>query len=380
MSNDGKGFTFRAEDDGAGELMIYDYIGFGGVEAKAVNDALRAAKGLREITVRINSPGGIVFDGVAIYNSLKRSAQKVKVIVDGIAASAASIIAMAGDEIVMGGGSFMMIHQASGLTIGTSNDHAQTADVLEKMDGELAAIYAKRSGKDRAAIIEMMNAETWFTAEEAVDEGFADYADNTETEPENYYDKDTMTMFNYQNVPAELIARLTLAASATAQAPRSITPTIAGGTNEPEAADSTKGESEMAEENKNEPEPVAAPIVEAVAEVVTPTEPERIPATLAEIKAECPECDAAFIVAQLEAQATADEARKAWMNILLERAKAAKQTPGVEPVKTTRDGIAGDIAPEDAGEDRDGAAHLARAKAYQAEHKCGIAEALKKTQ
>lgn len=130
-----------------------------------------------ELEVHINSPGGAVWDGLAIMNSLKRHRARVTVIVDGLAASAASIVAMAGDEVVMAEGAQMMIHQAAGGAWGTAEFLRDTAVVLDKIDGNMAGIYARRAGGTREEWLELMRLETWYDADEAVAAGLADRAD-----------------------------------------------------------------------------------------------------------------------------------------------------------------------------------------------------------
>jgi len=155
--------------DGAGgvtEILLYDEIGWYGVTAKDFVLALAQA-GDGPVHLRINSPGGDVFDGMAIYNALRAHPAPVTVTVDGIAASAASFIAMAGQTIAMAETSMLMIHNAWGLVIGNRLDMLETAAVMEKIDGQLAAIYAGRSGKPVGDFAAMMDAETWFTASEA---------------------------------------------------------------------------------------------------------------------------------------------------------------------------------------------------------------------
>lgn len=166
--------SVRAAANGAPtEILLYDEIGFWGVTAKDFVLAL-AGVGDGEIIVRINSPGGDVFDGLAIYNALKARSSAVHVVVDGIAASAASFIAMAGTDITMAEQSMLMIHNAWGIVIGDRNDMLETAGIMEKVDGQLAAIYAARSGKPVAEIAAMLDAETWFTSTEAKDAGLCD--------------------------------------------------------------------------------------------------------------------------------------------------------------------------------------------------------------
>lgn len=125
------------------------------------------------IHLRINSPGGDVFDARAIATAITQHKSTVVAHVDGLAASAASYIAIAADEVEMAPGSFLMIHKAWTFAFGNSEDLLSTAALLEKIDGSLAADYAKKTGKSNAQIEDWMSAETWFTAEEAVTEGFA---------------------------------------------------------------------------------------------------------------------------------------------------------------------------------------------------------------
>ncbi len=166
-------YRFRATAEGA-ELSIHDEIGAHGVSAKAFLADLGTLPDKAPLTLRLNSPGGSVFDAVAIYNALRRHAGKVTVTIDGIAASAASYIAMAGDEIVMPENAFLMIHDPSGLVMGTSADMRAMAEALDKIGAALIRGYAARSGKAEDEIARLMAAETWFDAAEAVEAGFAD--------------------------------------------------------------------------------------------------------------------------------------------------------------------------------------------------------------
>jgi ATP-dependent protease ClpP protease subunit len=156
---------------GAVEMLVMGEIGWD-VTAEGVLAALNEADGA-DITIRINSPGGSAFDGFAILNILGRYEGKVSVVVEAVAASAASIIAMAGHEIVMAPASFMMIHNSMGATLGNTSDHEATIEVLRRIDDTMANIYADRTGKPVAEIKTMMAAESWLTAEEAVAAGFA---------------------------------------------------------------------------------------------------------------------------------------------------------------------------------------------------------------
>lgn len=158
------------------ELYLYDEIGpayWGLIDAKMVIDALEEFKGQR-VVVRINSPGGSVFEANAIYNALSRHPGGVDVEIDALAASAASYIAMAGKRIGIAENAMMMIHNAWTIAIGNANDLRETAALLDKMDATITDMYAARSGTDREQIASWSAAETWFTAKEAVEAGLAD--------------------------------------------------------------------------------------------------------------------------------------------------------------------------------------------------------------
>ena len=168
--------------DADATISIFDVIGEdgwtgGGVTAKRISAALRSI-GNRDVIVRINSPGGDMFEGIAIYNLLRTHPAKVTVEVLGWAASAASIIAMAGDVIRMGLGSFMMVHNAWGLVIGNRHDLREAASLFDGFDAAIADIYQARTGMDRVGIERLMDAETFMTAAQAVEYGFADAVDD----------------------------------------------------------------------------------------------------------------------------------------------------------------------------------------------------------
>jgi ATP-dependent protease ClpP protease subunit len=159
-------------------LQIFDQIGedwFGGsgISAKAFSDALQSV-GPGPLVVEINSPGGNVWDGLAIYNMLRGRQAPVTTRVVGIAASIASIIALAGDTVEMADASLFMIHDPSGMVAGTSDDMRKMANALDQHAEILAGIYTKRTGKTSAQIRAAMTAETWFTAQEAIQFGLAD--------------------------------------------------------------------------------------------------------------------------------------------------------------------------------------------------------------
>ena len=156
-----------------------------GVTAKRIAGALRNI-GPKDVTVNINSPGGDVFEGLAIYNLLREHKAKVTVKVLGIAASVASIIAMAGDEVQVPMAGFIMIHNTSVIAMGDRHDLREFADVMDGFDAVFADVYAARSGMEAKAIGKLMDKETWFSGKEAVEKGFADSllsADQVDRDP-----------------------------------------------------------------------------------------------------------------------------------------------------------------------------------------------------
>lgn len=170
------GFTLRGEGTDTLDLDVYDVIGehWGeGVRAKDVRAALRSAQDAKTIKLKLNTMGGDIFEGLAMYNGLKSHGARVIVEVDGIAASMGSILAMAGDEIIVPKSAWVMIHNPWGFGIGSSEDLRDHADLLDKQKETLVNIYAERTGQKPADIRKWMDAETWMTGDEAVELGFA---------------------------------------------------------------------------------------------------------------------------------------------------------------------------------------------------------------
>ncbi|WP_417624952.1 head maturation protease, ClpP-related [Paremcibacter congregatus] len=174
---------------GAGNIEMYDIIGEdpwtgGGITAASVAESLRSAS---DVTVSINSPGGDFFEGIAIYNLLRAHPHKVTVNVVGLAASAASVIAMAGDEIRVARAGFIMIHNAWSIAIGNRHDFMSVSKTLEKFDSQMAELYAARAEIDPSVAAQFMDDETWLSGESAIDQGFADSflaADDVVTDPD----------------------------------------------------------------------------------------------------------------------------------------------------------------------------------------------------
>jgi ATP-dependent Clp protease protease subunit len=180
-----KRYEIQQKDDEA-TIYLYDVIDpYWGVSASQFVKDLAALKA-KTIHLRINSPGGDVFDGRAIATAIAQHPAKMIAHVDGLAASAASYVAIAAAEVEMAPGSFLMIHKAWTVAYGNADDLVATAGVLEKIDASLVADYAKHTGKSEEQIATWMAEETWFSAEEAVSEGFAHrVAEDTAEKPKD---------------------------------------------------------------------------------------------------------------------------------------------------------------------------------------------------
>ncbi len=161
-------YRIKAQADGPTLLHIYDEIGYFGVTAQDMVTELAQITG--DLEVHLNTPGGEVFDGIAIYGALKQRDGLVTVIVDSLAASVGSVIAMAASpgNLVMAKNATMMIHDGFGLAIGNAADMRQMADVLDKASDNIASIYADRTGQPAAQWREAMRAESWYVGQEAV--------------------------------------------------------------------------------------------------------------------------------------------------------------------------------------------------------------------
>lgn len=169
----------RASGEGQGNIIeMYDNIGYdwwtdGGITAKSVSDQLRRMRG-QDVEIRINSPGGDMFEGIAIYNVLREHDGEILVKIMGMAASAASIIAMAGDTIKIGAASFIMIHNCWVIALGNRHELRETADWLAPFDQAMADVYAARTNQDVQDIVKWMDSETYMSGTTAIERGFAD--------------------------------------------------------------------------------------------------------------------------------------------------------------------------------------------------------------
>jgi len=288
----------------AAEVLIYDQIGEDwwtgeGVTAKQFAADLKALGPRKLLDVRINSSGGSVYDGFAIYNSIKNFGARVRVHVDGFALSIASVVAMAGDEINVAENGHLMLHNPSGFARGDAGEMRKTALILDSLADQIAGVYAARSGQSIDAVKAMMDAETWLGASAAKEKGFA-----TAIAPNKQF-TNRFDLSRFRNVPTD--------ASRWALATGPI-------------------------ENEGEP------IMSETSKVTPPVDG---PANFDELKTCCVGADAVFLCSQLESQATIKQATAAWMaeqqkrialanqqtadaKAAAEEAKAKLAKPGVE--------------------------------------------------
>lgn len=201
--NAGTGIPLSVVKNEAGiEVQIYDLIDpWWGVSAKSFADAIKGA-GASPLTVRLNSPGGDVFEGRAIASLIRAHQGPTVAIVDGLAASAASTIAVAAKSLTMAKGSFLMVHRSWAWAMDNAEGLRTLAGLLEKIDGSIAGDYVAKSGASRAQAEAWMEAETWFTADEAVAAKLADAVGETEAQLKPF------NLKAFDNPPAALLARL----------------------------------------------------------------------------------------------------------------------------------------------------------------------------
>lgn len=167
-------FRMQAKEDQTVDIYIYDEIGGWGISARRFTEDLISLGNLSHINLHIHSPGGEVFDGIAIYNQLKNHSATITVYIDGLAASMASVIAMVGDTVIMPKNAMMMIHKPWGVSWGDANDMREYADLLDKLENVLIPAYVAKTGKTTEEITAMLEQETWLDGDECVEQGFAD--------------------------------------------------------------------------------------------------------------------------------------------------------------------------------------------------------------
>lgn len=254
------------------DVLVYERIGNSlfedGITAKQFAEDLKAAGQVDLINLRINSPGGSVFEGMGIYTTLKSHKARVVAHVDGVAASMASVVAMSGDEIRMADGALMMIHDPRAGISGTSGEMRKQADFLDKVQDQIAGIYAERTGKPIDEIKTMMAATTWMDAAEAKANGFA-----------NHVTKGAKIAANFDSLIDEIPDRFK--DRIVCETPPAATP---------------QGAIPMSETAKVE---------------ILPAGP--IAASLAQLEASCTGADEKFLLSQIRASATLAQAQSAWM-------------------------------------------------------------------
>jgi ATP-dependent protease ClpP protease subunit len=205
-----KFYKITAKSADEADISIYGDIGesmWGEETVSAANfkKELDALGSVSVLNISINSPGGSVFDGLAIYNMLSRHSAKKVITIDGLAASAASFIAMAGDTIIIPKNAFMMIHRASTWAWGNADDLSKAIALLQSIDNNLIDIYSKRCKKSKKKVREMLDAETWMDGAEAVELGFADVLEEQVNVAASIGD----TFANrYKNIPQNLILHI----------------------------------------------------------------------------------------------------------------------------------------------------------------------------
>ena len=196
----------RTGDDKVAVLRFYDPVdswgGDFGMSAKELASALDdLPDSVEEIRLHINSPGGEVFEGIAVLNALRDHDARVVAVVDGLAASAASFIACGADEGVMARNSEMMIHDAWGLCVGNAQDMRELAEDLDRLSDNIASVYAEKAGGTVAEWRAAMSRETWYSAEEAVAAGLADRVDSKAKEAANSFDLSIFTYAGRKEAP-----------------------------------------------------------------------------------------------------------------------------------------------------------------------------------
>lgn len=199
-------FDIKARGKSA-EIFIYEDIGddyFGGISGNAFAKELRDLGNVENIDVRLNSMGGSVFEGLTIYNLLRDNPARVNTHIDGMAASIASVIAMAGDTVSIAENAFMMIHKPWAPKMGDADEHRALADQLDKVESSIANAYTRHSQESPESIQEKMQAETWFDAQEALAFGLAT---EIRADTQAIAARGDFSKFPYKHVPQRFVAR-----------------------------------------------------------------------------------------------------------------------------------------------------------------------------
>lgn len=201
-----KSLTIRMKSDDMAEVLLYDAIGEdpffgGGISAKTFREQIKGIKAPK-MNLRVNSPGGDVFEAGAMIAALDEFNGEISVDIDGLAASAASYIVMAGDKIRLGANAMMMIHNPHGFVMGTADDMRSTAEILDKVKGQIIDAYQRKSSSSRKQLSTWMDAETWFTGQQAIDAGLADEVTEPVRVAALLQHGSILAKFKYKHVPA----------------------------------------------------------------------------------------------------------------------------------------------------------------------------------
>jgi len=198
-----KWFEIKNATEESADVYIYDVVGdpWVGLDSATVVKQLNELK-TKKISLRINSPGGLVFDGMAIYNAIARHPAEVTTYIDGLAASIASVIALAGKRVVIAENAMMMIHEPWSYAVGNSAQLRKEADVLDQIRETIINVYETRTGENRDVIAKLMADETWFTAKEAVAAKLADEV-TTGMKAAACFD---LSVFGYTKAPAPAVS------------------------------------------------------------------------------------------------------------------------------------------------------------------------------
>lgn len=317
-------------EDGTAEIYIYDsiYKSFWGesIDAEAVQGWLAELANTEKITVRLNSPGGSVFEGQTIYSLLASARQEIVCQIDGLCASIATVIASAGSRVLMAEHGLYMIHDPMGMAWGDSAAMRKTAELLDKVKKNIVGIYHAKTKQTDVQLAGWMSEETWFDAAEALEHGFIDEVipnksggeeDGKASNIAAQVDPQVFARFGFRNVPKQLSAQLRSPESQPIMSNTQLTnPTPPANPAQPS-------------NNVQPAQPVAS--IEMVAE------PLRVAPTVQQIKLACPGADSEFILAQMEAGNSLDDCRTNWMTAQNQRLAELQNgttpnKPGVDPL------------------------------------------------
>lgn len=361
------------------EISIFDEIGMFGVSAKQFISDLQKVPADHKISLRIHSPGGEVFDGNAIFNALKRHPGGVEVQIEGLAASMATVISLAGMPVKMAANGFYMIHNPWGVAMGDASELRDQAELLDKIRFSMVGAYAAKSGRTPEEIEKWMDAETWFTAEEALEAGFVDEVTDTLAlaASANKFSR----LAKFRNLPANLTPahpQMEIEPPIEEVAASVVSESAAPAATEPAALEEAPAPAPVEEAPVlEEPAPEPAPLAE-------------VPATPAPLASLPPSADAILAkYSAVLARAEAAEARAAELSSALEKEResfsALERSLGLAPARTvpvienaapeSSDPVAEYLAAVEAGDRKAASALFEKHKAAIWQHRAKISKA-----